>query len=346
MHFPAKYLQNAKKKSIFAPNDNYTMKTEHIILSDNSGSQTAPTVSVAVHLHLFYPDLIPVFLTHLAYIPVPFSLFVSLPENIHANEDEVIKSFSSLPRLRDTKVKRTPNRGRDIAPMLCSFAEELQGFDVMLHLHTKKSPQASDQSEWLHMILAHLLPDEQRVAGILQALTHGVGMMTPPDFIRHTTLGGWGVKENLLIAQQLVDQNGLDINLQEKYPEIDYPQGGMFWARTEYLSKFFSQHLTYNDFPKEPIGIDGTIAHALERLYFLWGCRSGLKVCRIYLSEMEELGDRRFTFEFSGSLQRERQYYQERLYFEEKNKKHLRLCRYLSVACLMLLVLLLISLFT
>ena len=42
----------------------------------------------------------------------------------------------------------------------------------------------------------------------------------------------------------------------------------MFWFRRTALESMFHNKLKYEDFPKEPTGVnDGTIMHAIERLY-------------------------------------------------------------------------------
>ena len=50
------------------------------------------------------------------------------------------------------------------------------------------------------------------------------------------------------------------------------PYGTMFWYRPEALKPLFDLNLTEQDFPEEPLPVDGTIAHAIERLpvYIAW----------------------------------------------------------------------------
>ena len=47
---------------------------------------------------------------------------------------------------------------------------------------------------------------------------------------------------------------------------LNFPVGTMFWCRSEKLSTLINMELTWNDYPKEPIPIDGTMLHAIERI--------------------------------------------------------------------------------
>ena len=312
------------------------MKVEKFILQNQQGELQGSPMSIAVHLHLFYPDLIPEFLLYLGHIPAPFTLLVSVPDGVEADDKELEKTFRSIPNIQHIVIRHTPNRGRDIAPMLCSFVDEIQECDIMLHLHTKKSPHEELQKGWLTHILKHLLPESDQLAAMLSLFKRDAGIIVPPDFVYRMTPDGWGYPENILLAQELLNRAGMNINLKEEYPEIDFPQGSMFWARTDFLRKLFSLGLTYEDFPEEPIGVDGTIAHALERLFFLWGKDDGRVVYRTFFSDSEVAQNQRFVL-MARKLTSERQY------FIDKNEKHLMICRILSVVCAILLLLLIIS---
>jgi lipopolysaccharide biosynthesis protein len=47
---------------------------------------------------------------------------------------------------------------------------------------------------------------------------------------------------------------------------FSFPVGTMFWARSAALESLFSLGLDWDDYPPEPLPIDGSMLHALERL--------------------------------------------------------------------------------
>lgn len=335
-------------------------KVENLFLREQAEvNEQQESLSVAVHLHLFYLDLLPHIVDSLKLIPVPFALFISVPESVTIDVEQQACFLRAQLQLSKLKICRTPNRGRDIAPLLCTFGEDLRQHDIMLHLHTKKSPHAKNQSGWFSYILHHLLPTREDVRKILFQLTHGTGIIAPPNYLYHSVVNSWSNPQNLFYAQQLLDRAKLQINLEADYPEIDFPQGSMFWARTSYLERLFSLGLQYEDFPGEPIGVDGTVAHALERLFFVWGYDSDMSVSRAFLSKMEASEQQRFKTEherlFSDMkiLSRDNQVLSHdcKLYASEcqrmarKNAKNLVLFRvflYLSIALLVSLTMLLL----
>ena len=242
---------------------------------------------LAVHLHLFYIDLIPEFVEFMSNIPIPFDLFISIPETISTDEQETRTQFMALANVLTIIIEHTPNQGRDIAPMICTFGQTLQKYDVLLHLQTKKSPHDPNKEGWRRYILEHLLGSKDMVGRILTALSCGVGAICPPDFLFNIPSDGWSHPNNKIEAQKVVERCGLGINLRTDCSSIDFPQGSMLWARVDYIKEMFNTGLQYTDFPPEPIPVDGTIAHAMERMFFLWGAKTSMKALKLYRSYSE-----------------------------------------------------------
>ena len=243
---------------------------EAVALPDSPPLTPAP--SVAVHVHVFYPELLPRILEALKNIPYPYDLFVSVPEGVK------LEAAISCPG--KCCVESCPNRGRDIAPLVCQFGRRLARYDCIAHLHTKKSRHVIDRRDWLGHELGWLLGGEGRTGAIFSLLSSGYGMVAAPDYLpMPEDPAGW--MHNLRTAESLAKLGGLDVDLARDFTPVTFPQGSMFWARSEFISRFLSLPLGFEDFPAEPTGLDGTPAHALERLFFMWGLGGGLKVARL-----------------------------------------------------------------
>ena len=63
-----------------------------------------------------------------------------------------------------------------------------------------------------------------------------------------------------------------------------FPVGSMFWARAAALAPLLSLELGYDDYPEEPLPYDGTMLHALERLFALGLAPIGLRSATTYVT--------------------------------------------------------------
>lgn len=304
--------------------------------------------TIAVHIHLFYQDLIPEFKGYLSNIPVPFDLLLSIPKTVRCKDHDIEEAFSSLENINKVIIKHTTNRGRDIAPMVCTFGKEIMEHDFLLHFHTKKSPHDDTQNGWRTYMLQHIVGSRELVEKILTQLSTFASVVCAPDFLFNVSKDKWGNKQNLPEAQKIIDRSPLNINLKEEYPVIDFPQGSFFWARTDCLTTLFEMNLEYEDFPSEPLPVDGTMAHAMERLIFLWGKDTAYQPLKIYFSETELAFNThaRDTYVAVVDMSEERDAELERLRAKtKKHLKYLRLTGFLSVILLITTIILLTTLF-
>ena len=71
---------------------------------------------------------------------------------------------------------------------------------------------------------------------------------------------------NYEVTQELAEKLKLTVPIvKEKEPVA--PLGTMFWFRPKAMKLLFDQDWEYKDFPPEPNKIDGTLLHAVERIY-------------------------------------------------------------------------------
>lgn len=237
--------------------------TALLLRSSNHSVQVSDSqLSVGIHLHLFYIDLLPDFTYFLGSVPFSFHLYVSVKDEEAASYVRKLL-YESLPLAR-VDVRVTRNRGRDIAPMLVEFGEDLLRHELIVHVHGKRSPHNARKADWRRQLLNNLFASTGYVREIVRLFSENskLGMIFP---VYHHSLRGqisWG--KNFAVASTLGAEVGLAID--EKNLAL-FPAGSMFWARKAALRKLFERRWTWEDFPAEEGQVDGTTAHAVERLF-------------------------------------------------------------------------------
>jgi glycosyltransferase involved in cell wall biosynthesis len=227
---------------------------------------------IALHLHVYYLDLLPEILTRLNRNQVRPDLFVSVPtEKLRDDVQAVLKNYSG----KLVEIQVVPNRGRDIGPFLTAFgATLLDRYDLVGHLHTKKTADIEDLAlgrNWYLFLLENLLGGKASMADIIlgrMAADPSIGIVFPDD----PNVVGWS--KNKPHAEALCERLGL-ASLPENFL---FPVGTMFWARVDSIRAILELGLGWKDYPEEPLPYDGSILHALERLLPLMVPNRGARV--------------------------------------------------------------------
>jgi glycosyltransferase involved in cell wall biosynthesis/SAM-dependent methyltransferase len=243
------------------------------VIHDCNGKR-APERSerVALHIHAYYPDQLTGIVERLALNASTPDLFISV-----SSEEAVAQARQALSKYRGriAEVRITPNLGRDIGPLLTEFGRSLcASYDIIGHLHTKKSavlanPEFSEA--WSVFLLENLLGGKLGGAmldSILSSLAADpkIGVVFPDD---PHVLSWTGNRE---VADGIASRMGLG-----RLPEhFNFPVGTMFWARPAVLSKFVELGLAWSDYPTEPAPYDGTLIHAIERLFGVVPAKMGM----------------------------------------------------------------------
>ena len=181
----------------------------------------------------------------------------------------------SLARLgMKAEVSVFENRGRDILPFL-HVANRLldEGVDVVLKLHTKRSTHRRDGELWRQELIDKLLSPE-RTQPILEAFqrTPTLGLAAADGHIQPLQFY-WGANESN------VNYLATRLGIARPSPEQDrFVAGSMFWARLEALRPLLDAHLGVWEFEDESGQVDGTLAHAVERIIGLSVTAAGYSI--------------------------------------------------------------------
>lgn len=230
--------------------------------------------SVGIHLHIFYEDLAEELSGYLKNMPFSYDLFISVTNNNSLKICQEI--FNNLPLCNKLDIKIAPNRGRDIAPFMSLFGEELQKYDYVAHLHTKKSIYNNDATlGWRDYLFKSLLGSKEKIQKIFTLLSknNNYGIIYPQNYV---LLPYWANTwlANKESARHWLSRIGINI-----FPKgyFDFPASSMFWAQSKAFSSLFQAGISFEDFPEESGQNDGTLAHTMERLFVLCSLQNGFK---------------------------------------------------------------------
>lgn len=225
-------------------------------------SYKGPAFKICVVVHAYYLDTAEELFLKLQNIPNPFDLFVTTPKE----KAEAVKELCRrcLPGV-NVRIVGCENRGRNFGPFLVELRNEISGYDLMLHLHTKQSLRTGrEQADWREHIVDHLVGSPSVVKGVLNAFanTPRLGVLAP---VTYPSMGLWA--HQWLSSAHLVPDvmTRIGISAYQRRGFLDFPVGGMLWVRPDALAPLLTCDWRYEDFPPEPAPDDGTLAHVIER---------------------------------------------------------------------------------
>ncbi len=233
-----------------------------------------PPIRTALHIHAYYPDIVPAITERLVINGYQPDLFLSAADQ--ASLDAAIALLDAYGgRIADARV--TVNRGRDLGPLLTAFGPVLvRDYELIGHVHTKKSAENADRAmidRWVHLLYENMIGGDRGGPMIDRIIAHfagddRLGIVFPSD----PNILAWSA--NRTIARGLAAR----LYLGPLPDHFDFPMGSMFWARSKVLEPFVALGLDWGDYPLEPAAYDETILHAIERLFGIVAERRGLNV--------------------------------------------------------------------
>ncbi|WP_169166130.1 rhamnan synthesis F family protein [Cellulomonas taurus] len=231
------------------------------VIRPGDATATDPTggPSILVHGHFHYPELLDDLLPRLADNTRPYHLAITTGSDEAKAQAEALITAAGV---ESWEVLVTQNRGRDLAPLLTGLGTRVLDYDLVLHVHGKKSPhtEVGIGDRWREFLYANLVGGRAAMLDEIHAAFAAdpeLGLVSPED----PHLNDWDL--NREFGEQLAARFGVDGPLPTHF---DFPLGTMFWARTEALRPMLEAGLVWEEYPAEPLPIDGTALHALERL--------------------------------------------------------------------------------
>ena len=240
---------------------------------------------VVIFAHFYYDDLIEEMCDYMDLLPLPFTLWASLPDTIPANPspNTIKKKKYLLKRYPKAQIRIVPNRGKDIGGKLKLLEEYLNTNgreDWMIFCHDKKSPHMTKPKadRWREDLLSSVFA----ISNVHRILS------TFKNFPEVKMCGG-RVREGIINSRSIAVNKGNEPYIYEMaklfgiVPGFNHPKyshikasfntgafvgGTMFWVDSTFYRSMFKhiniqkilQYLENGDV-KEP-----SRTHAVERL--------------------------------------------------------------------------------
>ncbi|MFO1089508.1 MAG: glycoside hydrolase family 99-like domain-containing protein [Hyphomicrobiales bacterium] len=230
----------------------------------------------ALFVHLFYEDLIEEFERRIKALGNVLRADVLLSIGPHWTPRSLTRAIEAL---SPTRIAVTENRGRDVLPFLKLLRQAYaMGYETGCKVHSKKSPHRVDGDAWRAQLLDGLLSTGS-IDRLQQAFfaAPDVGLAAPQQsFVRRDD--GAVYQWNLDNCRMLARRFGMD------FEPADFVGGTMFWFRLEALRRLAQQQDLDGVFEPEFGQTDGTMAHAMERLFLPLVSHAGYRVLKFEIA--------------------------------------------------------------
>jgi rhamnosyltransferase len=162
-----------------------------------------------------------------------------------------------------------PNRGRDVAALLIACRDLPMKYEYLCFTHDKQSGFKRLGQSFQFLLWENTLASETFIENIIYEFETDprIGFMAVPapynQYALSDAYGGlWG--DNYQNTKRLAESFNLRCRLSESVPT--FAVGTSFWCRTASLKTLFEHAFKIEDFPEEPMPMDGTISHSIERI--------------------------------------------------------------------------------
>lgn len=264
--------------NIHTPDLNYLLARKYIQPTEQAFSGTK---KVAVHLHVFYVDLLQEFLMAFSTFSFDYDLYITTDHKEKVAEIEAILAENG----RAAEIVVTGNIGRDVLPML-KLKEVMQNYDYVGHFHTKKSKEADFWAgeSWRKELIAMLLTPANTILANMEAKEDlGLIIADIPTFFRFNKIvDAYNENQIAPAMNELWLKMGMtkpiDFNSMHTFV-MSY--GTFVWFKYDALKPLFDLQLTDDDVPVEPLP-QNSVLHAIERLlvYLAWDRHYDFRIAR------------------------------------------------------------------
>lgn len=217
------------------------------------------SIKLAIVVHVFYLDVFKEIMKSLrAYDANLFKLYITTTS---VNKPFIINQLSNYHG--NVHIHECINKGRDVLPFLQILDQVMKdGYNVVLKLHTKGSNHLNRRNFWKDDLFDKLIRNNQLLINTDRFAKYPrLGMLAPEGHVLPMS-HYYGSNASRVIELLRLTQ----VSYKSKFP-IDFIAGSMFFARIDVLKPILTMNIDSDDFEEEIGQLDGTLAHAIERIF-------------------------------------------------------------------------------
>lgn len=246
-----------------------TLRLTYVLPSDERIAERKSALKIAAVFHLYYMDLLEDTIHYASSLPENADLYITVTSESNAETvREAFAKYSMQPEIRVIE-----NRGRDVSALLVGAKDIQDQYDLICFYHDKKTNQVSPYTtgkSFAYKVSESALCSREYVENVIRTFEKnprlGLATNTPPNHAMFLNTLAWEWGNNFENTRNLAKELGLKVPMSEEHPPIA-PLGTVFWYRTAAMKKLFQRDWNFEDFPPEPNDTDGTLLHAIERVY-------------------------------------------------------------------------------
>ena len=235
-----------------------------------AGLSSSSSPKLLILIHAYYLD---VFFNILEMIKklnsIEFDVLITTTPDNYREIESATQTFA-----RKVKIVIHQNKGRDVLPFIKELPAIINsGYEFVIKLHTKKSLHRDDGDSWRDELLSNLLSKKcvDKNMQIFQEFKD-VGLIGPSGNVVPLSYYWGSNKKNVINLSKVMGVNSQELNY------IPFVAGTIFIARVDALKPLAALNLTEEQFESECGQLDGTLAHAIERLIAVSATSAGYRV--------------------------------------------------------------------
>lgn len=239
----------------------------HFVVSENR--KLSKNNEAVIVFHMYYEDQMEENLKLLAGAAEAVDVIVTTTSE---EKTHIIKGIiENYPALKNAPVLVSMGRGRDMAALLVEARSYLKKYKYIGFTHDKRSAhhRAKSGEDFKRIIIENIVPSSEYIAGVIDLFEENrrLGLLVPPapEHEKYFAVTGRRWAANFSYYEELCRKLGISVTADPAGSA--FALGTAFWCRYEALRELFEYDWKHDDFPPEPLPLNGSLSHAIERAF-------------------------------------------------------------------------------